>query len=165
MQSDLALERVWVEEAVLLPLDWLGRVLGITLRAVRLLDVGLNGEAAIGGALLRRIARALERMPGAIAVVTLQHGIDLGVSRPIVRISRPLPSTATRRRLWDRALAELPAVAGQPRAARRSRDTLPARRDRGSGALGTSRRHGSDQPHRSGSRRAQQHIAERTGPW
>ncbi len=72
-------------------------------------DIGTS-EAEAEAVLLRRIARAIERMPGTVAVVTLQHGIDLGVSRPIVRISMPLPSTATRRRLWDRALADLPAV-------------------------------------------------------
>ncbi|MCL4226916.1 MAG: ATP-binding protein [Myxococcales bacterium] len=53
---------------------------------------------------LRTIASALDRVPGPVAVVTLSRGVELPVTRTVLRVSVPVPETAARRRLWARAL-------------------------------------------------------------
>ncbi len=54
---------------------------------------------------LRGVAAAIDRLPGPSAIVTLDRGTELPVLRPVVRVSVPVPGTASRRRLWTRALA------------------------------------------------------------
>ena len=70
--------------------------------------VGLDGIGGPEGGSppeLRVVASALDRLPGPSALVTLDRGLELPVERAIVRVSVPVPGTASRRRLWERALA------------------------------------------------------------
>jgi hypothetical protein len=54
---------------------------------------------------MRTLARAIESMPGSIALTTKMPGIDLGVAdRRVMRVLWPVPVTETRRELWVRAL-------------------------------------------------------------
>ncbi len=63
-----------------------------------------EGEINTG---LRTLARAIETAPGPIAVTSRMSGVDLGVAdRRIVRVRWPVPETASRRVLWERALGE-----------------------------------------------------------
>ena len=49
----------------------------------------------------------LEHFPTTIVVITGQIGLSLGTSRPVVRVSWPVPDTPIRRALWD-AIADHP---------------------------------------------------------
>ena len=56
------------------------------------------------------LTRALDALPGPVALVTLERGLDLTLARPLVRVSIPTPATATRRTLWQRALGDAPVT-------------------------------------------------------
>ena len=45
----------------------------------------------------------LDAITGPIVVTSAVPALDLGTERPIVRVAWPLPESATRRRLWERA--------------------------------------------------------------
>ncbi|HEX3479761.1 MAG TPA: ATP-binding protein [Kofleriaceae bacterium] len=62
-------------------------------------------------ATLHSIARRLDALPGAAVVISARSGLDLPVDRPVVRIAYPTPDTATRRALWQAAIAALPGGA------------------------------------------------------
>ena len=80
------------------------------------------------GALPRVLARALDAMPVPAAVLTLERGHELGTQRSVVRVSMPVPGVATRRTLWDRALAAGSTTADQ-------RDLLAMRYRLGPGGI------------------------------
>ncbi len=78
---------------------------------------------------MRALARAVDGARGVVACTAGVAGLDLGVARPSVRVSLPVPDTATRRALWDRALA------GRPAAADDELDLLAMRYRLGAGAI------------------------------
>jgi hypothetical protein len=74
------------------------------------------------------LTAALDRLPGPSAVVTLERGIELPVQRTVLRLSVPVPETATRRRLWQRALGDAAVAPGD-------RDDLAVRYRLGAGGI------------------------------
>jgi hypothetical protein len=120
----------------------------------------LTREAVLGGAvaviagadpldregdrsLARILARHLDALPAPVALVTLERGLEVAIGRPVVRVSVPTPPVATRRALWDRALAAAPLPPDD-------RDRLAMRYRLGPGGIGaaiaTARRLGADPP-------------------
>jgi hypothetical protein len=88
----------------------------------------IAGESEVS-ARMRTLARAIDGAAGVIACTAGVAGVDLGVSRPQLRVSLPVPDTATRRQLWDRALA------GGPRPPDDDLDLLSMRYRLGAGAI------------------------------
>ena len=85
---------------------------------------GLDELPAIEGdrAAQRAVVRALDAVPGPAAVTTILAGTELGAQKPAIRIAIPVPGTATRRALWDRALGDAtPAGAARDQLAMRYR--------------------------------------------
>jgi hypothetical protein len=62
-------------------------------------------------AALHAVARRLDAMPGPAVVISARPGLELAVERPIVRLAYHAPETATRRTLWQAAIAALPGAA------------------------------------------------------
>lgn len=53
-----------------------------------------------GGGRLRAVGRLLDDFPGPVVVTSSRRGLDLGTRRRVLRISWPIPDTATRLALW-----------------------------------------------------------------
>ncbi len=64
----------------------------------------LSGGEEDAGIALRLVARVIDEMPGPFAVTAGHPGLELPVTRPLVRVRWSVPDTATRRSLWQRAL-------------------------------------------------------------
>ncbi len=92
-----------------------------------------EGDRSLG----RILAKHLDALPGPVALVTLERGLEVAIARPLVRVSVPTPPVATRRALWDRALGDAPVTAAE-------RDQLAMRYKLGPGgvdaAVATARR-------------------------
>lgn len=61
------------------------------------IDGLLDGE---NGGRLRTLGRLLDHFPGPVVVTSARRGLDLGTRRRVLRVTWPIPDTATRLALW-----------------------------------------------------------------
>jgi len=66
----------------------------------------LTGEEGEQQVALRALARVIDDIPGPFAVTSGRAGLELPVTRPLVRVRWNVPDTGTRRTLWTSALGD-----------------------------------------------------------